>query len=300
MVSLAFHFIQMLPDRCGDDVLLGRVVHGREHLEPPYQAAREPERLEMTQEDLDGYLEYAVQSLADELKHANAWSAEESLTAANQSFDTALPGRVVGSKNQFLRTIVADGQKVGVLWYGLRSKQEAFVWDILIYRKRGRLAVSTLVGSVCTLLWAGGYAVRGVYVDGRVGSGAGRKKAHTFRSVEQKRRIVEETLKAGVSVSSVGRAHGINANQVFQWRKLYRPGLLNSASGPERMRLLPVAVSEEAESGTVAAPGATTIECPISGSSTGTIELSLGWGQLRIAGAVDGETLRTVLGCLLT
>jgi hypothetical protein len=66
------------------------------------------------------------------------------------------------------------------------------------------------------------------------------------------------------------------------------------------MRLLPVAVSEEAESGTVAAPGATTIECPISGSSTGTIELSLGWGQLRIAGAVDGETLRTVLGCLLT
>jgi ribosomal protein S18 acetylase RimI-like enzyme len=39
-----------------------------------------------------------------------------------------------------LRTIVADGQKVGVLWYGLRSKQEAFVWDILIYptfRKQG-------------------------------------------------------------------------------------------------------------------------------------------------------------------
>jgi len=135
---------------------------------------------------------------------------------------------------------------------------------------------------------------------GELEAEAGRKKAHTFRRVEQKRRIVEETLKAGVSVSSVGRAHGINANQVFQWRKLYRPGLLNSASGPERMRLLPVAVSEEAESGTVAAPGATTIECPISGSSTGTIELSLGWGQLRIAGAVDGETLRTVLGCLLT
>jgi hypothetical protein len=51
--------------------------------------------VEMTQEDLDGYLDYAVQSLADELKHANACSAEESLTAANQSFDTALSGRVV-------------------------------------------------------------------------------------------------------------------------------------------------------------------------------------------------------------
>jgi hypothetical protein len=64
---------------------------------------------------------------------------------------------------------------------------------------------------------------------------------------------------------------------------------------------LPVVVSEEAESGTVVAAGATTIECPaIADSSTGIIELSLGWGQLRIAGAVDGETLRTVLGCLLT
>jgi transposase InsO family protein len=80
---------------------------------------------------------------------------------------------------------------------------------------------------------------------GELEAEAGRKKAHTFRSVEEKRRIVEETLKAGVSVSSVGRAHGINANQVFQWRKLYRQGLLDAASGRERIRLLPVVASEE-------------------------------------------------------
>jgi len=41
---------------------------------------------------------------------------------------------------------------------------------------------------------------------GEVEAEAGRKKAHTFRSAEEKRRIVEETLKAEVSVSSVGRA----------------------------------------------------------------------------------------------
>jgi transposase len=130
---------------------------------------------------------------------------------------------------------------------------------------------------------------------------AGRKKAHTFRSVEEKRRIVEETLKAGVSVSSVGRAHGINANQVFHWRKLYQQGLLDSACGRDRVRLLPVVVSEEAESGAAVGAGAATTACPaIADCPTGTIELSLGWGQLRIAGAVDCETLRTVLGCLLT
>ena len=89
--------------------------------------------VEMTQEELDAYLEQAIQGLADELMQANAWSAEQSLAAAVQSFDTALPGRVVGSANQFLRTIIADGRKVGVLWYGLRGEREAFVWDLVIY-----------------------------------------------------------------------------------------------------------------------------------------------------------------------
>jgi ribosomal protein S18 acetylase RimI-like enzyme len=89
--------------------------------------------VEMAQEELDEYLEHAIQGLADELMQANAWSAEQSLAAAVQSFDTALPGRVVGSANQFLRTIIADGRKVGVLWYGLRGEREAFVWDLVIY-----------------------------------------------------------------------------------------------------------------------------------------------------------------------
>ena len=42
-----------------------------------------------------------------------------------------------------------------------------------------------------------------------------------YRSVEERRRIVEETLVAGVSVAEIARAHGVNANQVFGWRKQY-------------------------------------------------------------------------------
>ena len=36
-----------------------------------------------------------------------------------------------------------------------------------------------------------------------------------YRSVEERRRIVEETLVPGTSVAIVARAHGVNANQVF-------------------------------------------------------------------------------------
>jgi transposase-like protein len=37
--------------------------------------------------------------------------------------------------------------------------------------------------------------------------------------VEEKCRIVEQTLKSGASVARVALAHGVNANQVFSWRR---------------------------------------------------------------------------------
>ena len=47
-----------------------------------------------------------------------------------------------------------------------------------------------------------------------------------YRSPELKRQIVEETLAPGASVARVARAHGVNANQVFAWRRQYQRGLL--------------------------------------------------------------------------
>src|SRR5437867_13062745 len=42
-----------------------------------------------------------------------------------------------------------------------------------------------------------------------------KREARRRRSVEEKRRIVEETLEAGASVARVARRHAVNANQVF-------------------------------------------------------------------------------------
>ena len=37
-----------------------------------------------------------------------------------------------------------------------------------------------------------------------------------YRALEEKRRIVEETLAEGASVAGVARAHGVDANLVFK------------------------------------------------------------------------------------
>lgn len=60
-----------------------------------------------------------------------------------------------------------------------------------------------------------------------------------WRTVEEKRRIVEEAMVPGASVAQVARLHGVNANQVFAWRRQYQAGELVTAgtSGP---KLLPV------------------------------------------------------------
>src|SRR5215469_1713154 len=61
------------------------------------------------------------------------------------------------------------------------------------------------------------------------------------RSIAEKRRIVEETLIEGASVARIARANGVNANQLFGWRRLYLSGRLGEQK--PTMKLLPVRVS---------------------------------------------------------
>jgi transposase len=56
-----------------------------------------------------------------------------------------------------------------------------------------------------------------------------------LRTIEEKRQIVEETLKPGASVAMVAQAHGVNANLVFGWRKLHQNGLLDRTSPRRRL-----------------------------------------------------------------
>ena len=110
------------------------------------------------------------------------------------------------------------------------------------------------------------------------------------RSIEEKCRIVEETLEGGVSVARIARRHAVNANQVFYWRKKYREGRLGQSRSS---KLLPVTVSDIPENKSRQG------RCRSGSGISGEMEISLPKGQLRVRGSVDTEALRTVLECLL-
>ncbi len=108
--------------------------------------------------------------------------------------------------------------------------------------------------------------------------------------------MVEESFQPGTSVARVARAYGVNANQVFGWRRLYQRGRLGGAGGGvPSAELLPVTVAEAP-----AAPVPVGVPASVSPSlPTGTIQLQSPRGRLRIEGAVDPESLRLVLQCML-
>ena len=119
-----------------------------------------------------------------------------------------------------------------------------------------------------------------------VAASVGRRR----RSAEERRLIVEEALEPGASVARVARTHGVNANQVFAWKRLYESGRLGVPTSG--MRLLPVRVVEEP---------APVKEAPaeLASLSVGAIHIELpGRALISLEGSVDPAMIRAVLRSL--
>jgi transposase len=108
------------------------------------------------------------------------------------------------------------------------------------------------------------------------------------RTIRERREIVEETLLPGASVSRVARRHDVNANQVFYWRKRYREGQLGSSADTQLIRVK-VANDRSAEA----------VKEDDFLPRSGTLEVKLSKGTLRIFGTVDVIALRAVIECLV-
>jgi transposase len=106
-------------------------------------------------------------------------------------------------------------------------------------------------------------------------------------TIKQKRQIVEETLVPGASVARVARSHGVNANQVFYWRKQHFAGRLGNSSSA--IKLLPVTVDPSPSAAAVV---------PAERALPGAIHIKLNQAQIRIEGNADPILVRMVLDAL--
>ena len=130
-------------------------------------------------------------------------------------------------------------------------------------------------------------------------------------TVEQKHRIVEETLKAGASVSMVARRYDINANLLFKWKREAEAGELGDALATAGVAdLVPIGVVARSPDG-----GPTLLARMANGGDglqpvephrlaglearPGVIEIDLPCGtRVRVDAAVDARALARVLSVL--
>lgn len=121
-----------------------------------------------------------------------------------------------------------------------------------------------------------------------------------MRTIEEKRRIVEETLEPGASVALIARRHEVNANLLFGWRRLYQRGLLVADAPAVTTPLLPVTVTTPTllptSRGTRAKPGRVVRRRV---ATAGSIEIELAGGQrICVHGRVNAAALARVIDLL--
>lgn len=117
-------------------------------------------------------------------------------------------------------------------------------------------------------------------------------RTHRRHSDEFKRSLVRQSFERGASVARIARDNGINANQLFAWRKLHKDAHIATASVAPRTQLLPVEVTS------APAPPPCEPSASASRDKGGVLHLEFARARLTIEGRPDAELLRTVLGLL--
>ena len=128
-------------------------------------------------------------------------------------------------------------------------------------------------------------------MDGkRVTKAEGSRRRH---SDAFKQALVERSLVAGASVAALAQEAGVNANLLFNWRRLHLQGLAPAAADSPTPVLLPVTVVDQPPT-TVPSPQPPTTRV----TPAGTIEIDINGARIRLRGAVDDASLCTVLRAL--
>jgi transposase len=99
-------------------------------------------------------------------------------------------------------------------------------------------------------------------------------------------------MEPGARVAEVARAHGLNANQVFKWRRAFERGELTESCSA---LLLPVTIAATSEPKEEAADE----QCELPPSSSGSIHIELpGRAVISVESGADHVLIRTILESL--
>lgn len=137
-------------------------------------------------------------------------------------------------------------------------------------------------------------------MDGqRVTKPKGSRRRH---SEAFKQALVDRSLAPGASVAAIAQQAGINANLLFNWRRLHLQSLGSTdARESGGSVLLPVTIVEPEPvptTTTTASVSAVSQPAPGARAPAGTIEINICGAVVRVRGAVDEASLRTVLRAL--
>jgi len=123
----------------------------------------------------------------------------------------------------------------------------------------------------------------------KLGRRSGPRRQYT---IAEKRSMVEQTHVPGASVPEVALRHGVNANLLSVWRRLYEQGRLIEGAAPKQPVLLPVKVSTPTLLPTERAASPK----PAAKAPGVWIEVEFAGGQrLRIRGRVDRAVLKDLI-----
>ena len=130
-------------------------------------------------------------------------------------------------------------------------------------------------------------------MDKRVTKGQGIRRRH---SDAMKRALVERSLAPGASVAAIALEAGVNANLLFNWRRLHLQAQVPTAGAVAAPVLLPVTVVAAVERTAPMVP--TPPGGPPRVAPAGIIEIDIHGARLRLRGAVDEASIGCVLRAL--
>ena len=121
----------------------------------------------------------------------------------------------------------------------------------------------------------------------RVTSGKDTRRKH---SEALKQQLVERSLEPGASVAAIAQEQGINANLLFNWRRLRLRAKASAVKDAASPTLLPVTLQME--------PAAKASKAVAPRLANGVIEIDVGATRVRLRGVVDEASVRCVLRLL--